>query len=155
MISTILQTDNISATPPIRPAQLAAAYARAAQIHHDHITKVMATLHYQLEGFRIASSSLDLNVLAISDTFQTFASGAQKELDQQTALLAGLQSDLDIISRVNVHSEFLSPAVRRASEAGDKARTLGDYVSQTKMMAVAETCARTHGLFLFRLLKCV
>ncbi len=29
-------------------------------------------------------------------------------------------------------------------EAGDKARTLGDYVSNAKMKQVAETCARTH-----------
>jgi autophagy-related protein 11 len=68
-------------------------------------------------------------------------------LEKQASLLAGLEADLGIISRVGIHVEFLSPAVRRATEAGEKQRTLGDYVSNVKMKQVAETCTRTHGGF--------
>jgi autophagy-related protein 11 len=94
---------------------------------------------------RIASSSLDLNVLAIADVFEGIAGSARAELEKQAGLLAGLEADLEIISRVKIHVEFMSPAVRKAVEAGEKARTLGDYVSNVKMKQVADTCARTHG----------
>jgi autophagy-related protein 11 len=94
---------------------------------------------------RIASSSLELNALAIADAFEGIAGSARAELDKQAGLLAGLEADLEIISRVKIHAEFMSPAVRKAVEAGEKARTLGDYVSNVKMKQVADTCARTHG----------
>ncbi|KAG5646740.1 hypothetical protein DXG03_002422 [Asterophora parasitica] len=114
--------EDIAATPPIRPSQLAASYL----------------------PLRIASASLDLNVLAIIDTFEGIATGSKRELEKQTTLLAGLEADLVLISRVRIHSEFMSPAVRKSIEAGEKSRTLGDYVSNVKMKQVAETCARTH-----------
>ena len=40
---------------------------------------------------------------------------------------------------------MLFRSTRKAVEAGERARTLGDYVSNVKMKQVAETCARTHG----------
>jgi autophagy-related protein 11 len=137
--------DSIAATPPFRPSQLATSYLRTAHIHQEHVNDTVVNLRYQHEALRIASNSLDLNVLAIVDAFEGIASGAQKELDKQEVLLAGVDADLEIISRVKIHAEFMSPAVRKAMEAGDKARTLGDYVSNVKMRQVAETCARTHG----------
>jgi hypothetical protein len=103
------------------------------------------TLHYQHEAVRIASSSLDLNVLAITDAFEGIAATSRQELDKQAALLAGLEADLELISRVKIHVEFMSSGVRKAIEAGEKPRTLGDYVSIVKMKQVAETCTRTHG----------
>lgn len=137
--------DDVGATPPIRPSQLAASYLRAAQIHHDHINDVVLSLHYQHEAIRIASSTLDHNVFAIVDTFEGVSAGSRRELDKQATLLAGVALDLDLISRVRIHSDFLSPTVRRAIETGEKSRTLGDYVSNVKMKQVADTCARTHG----------
>ncbi|KAJ7136702.1 putative peripheral membrane protein [Mycena epipterygia] len=136
--------DSITATPPFRPSQLAASYLRTALIHKEHIAHILASLHCQHEALRIASTSLDLHVLAIVDTFESVASGSRRELEKQAALLAGLESDLDIISRVRIHTEFVSPAVRKAIESGDKPRTLGDYVSNVKMKQVADTCSRTH-----------
>lgn len=137
--------DMTAATPPIRPSQRATSYLRTAHAHHDHITHTLASLHFQHSAVRIASSSLDLNVLAIADAFESIAGGARQELEKQAGLLAGLEADLEIISRVKIHVEFMSPAVRKAVEAGEKARTLGDYVSNVKMKQVADTCARTHG----------
>ncbi|KAK0220473.1 putative peripheral membrane protein [Armillaria fumosa] len=136
--------ESIAATPPFKPSELAASYLTAAHSHHETIKYLHATIHHQHEAVQIASNSLDLNVLAIVDTYDGLSSGFKKELDKQAALLAGLEADLDIISRVRIHTEFVSPAVRKAMEAGDKARTLGDYVSNAKMKQVAETCARTH-----------
>ncbi|KDQ58454.1 hypothetical protein JAAARDRAFT_176412 [Jaapia argillacea MUCL 33604] len=136
--------DTITATPPFRPSQLAASYLRTAHTHQEHVAHTLLTLRYQHEALRIASSSLDLNVLAIADAFEGISSTARKELDKQTSLLAGLEADLEIIKSVKIHAEFMSPIVRKAIESGDRARTLGDYVSNTKMRTVAETCARTH-----------
>ncbi|KAJ7785215.1 putative peripheral membrane protein [Mycena maculata] len=130
--------------PPFRPSQLGASYLRTAHIHKEQISNILASLYCQHEALRIASTSLDLHVLAIVDTFESVASGSRRELEKQAALLAGLEADLDIISRVRIHTEFVSPAVRKAIESGDKARTLGDYVSNVKMKQVADTCSRTH-----------
>ena len=136
---------SIAATPPFRPSQLATSYLRIAHTHHDYINHTLMALHCQHEAVRIASSSLDLNVLAITDAFDSISAGARGELDKQAALLAGLEADLELISKVRIHVEFMSPAVRKAIEGGEKSRTLGDYVSIVKMKQVAETCARTHG----------
>ncbi|KAH0581434.1 Autophagy-related protein 11 [Termitomyces sp. J132] len=136
---------DVGATPPIRLSHLAASYLRTAQIHHDHINNVVLSLHYQHEALRIALSNLDHNVLAILDTFEGITTGSRRELDKQAVLLAGVAADLDLIRHVRIHNEFLSPAVRKAIEAGEKSRTLGDYVSNVKMKQVADTCARTHG----------
>lgn len=149
MISTFLaltsETESLSATPPYRPSQLTASYLRTAHIHLEHIVHTVATLHRQHQAARIACSSLELNVLAISDVFDGIAATARKDLERQAALLAGLDADLEIISRVRIHIEFMSPAVRNAIENGERPRTLGDYVSNVKMKQVAEVCARTHG----------
>ncbi|KII87895.1 hypothetical protein PLICRDRAFT_112259 [Plicaturopsis crispa FD-325 SS-3] len=136
--------ESIAATPPFRPSQLADSYVRTAHAHQEHITHTLSTLQYQHEAVRIASSSLDLNVLAIADAFEGIAMGARRELDKQASLLAGLDADLQIINRVKIHVEFMSPAVRKAIEAGEKSRTLGDYVSDAKMRQVADICARAH-----------
>jgi autophagy-related protein 11 len=135
----------LDATPPSRPSQLATTYLRTAHIHKERVNNTLNSLRYQHEALRIASTSLDLNVLAIMDVFEGISQSAQKELEKQETLLAGVDADLDIIGRVKIHAEFMSAATRRAVEAGEKARTLGDYVSNVKMKQVAETCARTHG----------
>ncbi|KIK54177.1 hypothetical protein GYMLUDRAFT_48975 [Collybiopsis luxurians FD-317 M1] len=136
--------ESIAATPPFRPSQLAASYLRTAHAHHEQINHLAVSLQFQFEATRIASRSLDMNVLAILDTFEGIASGSRKELARQASLLAGLEADLEIISRVSIHTDFMSPGVRKAIESGEKSRTLGDYVSNVKMKQVAETCARTH-----------
>ena len=140
-----LHKEAIDATPPFRPSQLATSYLRTAHIHKEHVNNALNSLRYQHEALRIASTSLDLNVLAIVDVFEGIAQGAQKDLEKQETLLAGVDADLEIISRIKIHVEFMSPATRKAVEAGERARTLGDYVSNVKMKQVAETCARTHG----------
>ncbi|GJE85510.1 ATG11 domain-containing protein [Phanerochaete sordida] len=133
-----------SSTPPIRPSILSTTYLRTAHVHFDEVNRVLHALHCQQEALRIASSSLDLHVLDIQEAFDTISAAANSELDKQASLLRGLDADLEIVGRVTVHKEFLSANLRRAMELGERARTLGDYVSQVKMKQVAETCQRTH-----------
>ncbi|KAF7377787.1 ATG11 domain-containing protein [Mycena sanguinolenta] len=136
--------DSIAATPPFRPSQLGASYLRTAHSHKEFISHILTTMHSQNAALRIASTSLDMHVFAVVDTFESVAAGSRRELEKQASLLTGLEADLDIISKVRIHTEFVSPAVRKAIESGEKPRTLGDYVSNVKMKQVADTCARTH-----------
>jgi autophagy-related protein 11 len=109
-------------------------------------------MRYQQSALRIASTVLDVNVLNVADVFDGVAAGAQRELEKQATLIASVDADLEMASRVQIHREFMSSAVQRAIDAGSRARTLGDYVSGEKMRHVADTCRRTHGnsWFLFQ-----
>lgn len=138
-------TDPVDATPPIRLSQLGASYLRAALTHQQTLNQLVPTLHYQYAALRIALSHLDHNILTISGTFDAIAMNAQRELDKQSTLLAGVDADLDMINRVSVHRDFVSLSVRRAMDAGERGRTLGDYVSKEKMRQVADACSRSHG----------
>lgn len=107
-------------------------------------------LHYQHEALRIGTIALDAHVLAVLDSFEGVAVNAKRELERQGSLLAGLDADLELINRVALHVELMSPAVRKSIEAGEsKHRTLGDYVSTVKMKQVADACSRTHGTCAF------
>ncbi|KAI0716665.1 hypothetical protein C8Q76DRAFT_794930 [Earliella scabrosa] len=136
--------DAMASTPPFRISQLAGSYVQAALAHVEHINRTLTSLHYQQRALFISSSALDHHVLATTDSFEGLASIAERELEKQAKLLAGLDADLEIASRVKVHKEFLSVGVRRAMEAGEKGRTLGDYVSKVKMQQVAASCVKTH-----------
>lgn len=136
--------ETITATPPIRPSQVGASYHRAAQAHQQSITRTLDSLRCQQSALRIASTALDLNVLNVADVFDGVAAGARRELDKQASLLATVDADLEMASRVHVHREFMSVAMQRAIDSGGRARTLGDYVSNEKMHQVADACLRTH-----------
>lgn len=142
-----MHEDIVSATPPLRPSHLAASYLRVAHTHLDNIKHTLSSLHYQCEAVRIASSSLELNILTFTDVFEGVAGAARAELEKQATLLAGLEADLSIISKVKIHRDFMTPSARTAIEAGERSGTLGDYVSNMKMRQVAETCKRTHGSY--------
>ncbi|KAH9836395.1 uncharacterized protein C8Q71DRAFT_762403 [Rhodofomes roseus] len=136
--------DTISSTPPFRISQLATSYEHAARQHHDQVQRTLASMHYQHSAIRIASGVLDLHVLAIADVSEGVTAAAQREVDRQAALLGGLDADLEIVARVHVHKEFVSLAMRKAMNVGERSRTLGDYVSRVKMRQVADSCIRTH-----------
>lgn len=138
-------TDAASTTPPIRHAQIGAAYGRTAQSHHEHIQHLLQSLSLQHKALQIASNNLDFHILAISDTFDGIALNGRRELEKQASLLDGLDADLELISHVTVHVDFCSLAVRTSIENGDPHRVLADYVSKPKMKQVADACARTHG----------
>jgi len=115
----------------------------------------LRSLMLQHQGLQIASKNLDFNVLAIAETFDGLAANSQRELQKQESLLNGVDADLELISKVTVHVEFCSEAVRTAIEAGDPQRVLGDYVSKQKMQTVKDSCAKTHGgLLSFKVVLC-
>lgn len=134
----------LSTTPPYKPSQLAASYLRSAQIFLEHVNRTLATLHKQHQATKIAFGSLELNVLSITDAFDGIAAATSQDLERQAASLASVDADLELIGRVEVHIEFMSPGFRKAIENGERRRTLGDYVSNVRMKQVAETCVRTH-----------
>jgi autophagy-related protein 11 len=127
------------------------SYHRAAQAHQQSVSRTLDSLRCQQSALRIASTALDLNVLNVADVFDGVAAGAHRELGKQATLIASVDADLEIASRVQIHREFMSTAVQRAMDAGGRARTLGDYVSNEKMRQVADSCRRTHGRFRLRL----
>ena len=103
-------------------------------------------MHYQHSALRIASSVLDLHVLAIADVYDGVSAAAQREIDRRESLLNGLDADLKIVARARVHREFTSPAaVRKAMEAGKDYVTLVNYVNPDKMAQVAQSCVRSLG----------
>ncbi|KAI0763422.1 hypothetical protein BD413DRAFT_606619 [Trametes elegans] len=130
--------DAIASTPPYPPSELTSSYLETASAHVDYINRIFTSMHYQQNPLRISSVALDLHILATSEGFEALSTVAQRELDRQEKLLAGLNADLEIVSRVKVHKEFLS------ASAGERGRTLGDYVSKVKMEQVARNCMNTH-----------
>ncbi|KAI0942131.1 hypothetical protein AcV7_002650 [Taiwanofungus camphoratus] len=136
--------DSIASTPPFRISQFAASYLHSAHAHNEHIKHTLSSLNYQHSALRIASGALDLHALAIADVFEGIAHVVEREILRQSGLLAGLDADLEIVGRVAIHKEFMSPAVRKAMEVGDRGRPLGDYVSRVKMRQVADSCTKTH-----------
>lgn len=146
LLSADWYTDSIALTPPFRPAQLASSFLRTARLHHEYLNKIYETLQRQYDAMCVETMSLDRHVLTIVETFNNVAETSRVDLDKQATLLGGVQADLNLIRRVKVHPEFLSPNVRKAIGAGGELRTLGDYVSTVKMKQVADTCAKTHGV---------
>ncbi|EJC97791.1 uncharacterized protein FOMMEDRAFT_171549 [Fomitiporia mediterranea MF3/22] len=134
--------DTISSTPPFRPHQLAAAYLHTANAHYNFVERTAGSVRQQSAALKIASHSLDLNILALQDAFDPFAQNARQTLDNQSQLLASLDADLAAIAGVRIHPAFLRSNTRKAIEAGEQARTLGNYVSNDKMRQVAQGCAQ-------------
>ncbi|KAL5523199.1 ATG11 [Sanghuangporus sanghuang] len=134
--------DTVSLTPPFRPHQLAKSYLHNAHVHHDYVVHTVNTIRQQNTALSIASRSLDLNILALSEAFDPFAQNAQQTLTKQRQLLAALDTDLVVISAVHIHPAFLGDKARKAAEAGEATRTLGSYVDRKKMSNVAEGCSK-------------
>jgi len=109
------------------------------------MSRTLESLRCQHSALRIASTVLDLNVLNVADVFDGVAAGAHRELEKQAILIASVGPDLEMASRVQVHREFMSTTMQRAMDAGNRGRSLADYVSNEKMHQVADSCRRTHG----------
>jgi autophagy-related protein 11 len=123
-----------------------------AETYVEHVRSLGVSIDVQYEALSAVMSNLEGHVMALADTFDTFRNVAQRELDRQQVLLQGHKLDLEIISKVKVHPEFLSAVVRRGVEATGRERTLGDYVSNSKMQMVAESCTKLHSKHLFHLM---
>ena len=130
----------------IKETASADAILASAQDHLAYIPIILSSLSVQTSAIQVAAANLDSHILNISEIFENFEAIASKELDRQAALLRNHHLDLEIISKIRVHHEFLSPNVRRDVEAGLKERMLVDYISSQKMTLVAESCSKIHGM---------
>ena len=139
--------DEVNANPNLKPAQIGALYLRAARANNQSLLHLLASMRVQLGALRIASGNLDNNVLDLSDVYEGVAKATLQELERQSSLLAGIDADLNMIDRVDVHRQFLSATMQRAIDQGDKGRTLADYVARDKMRQVAQTCSKLHSTF--------
>ncbi|KAG8745720.1 oligomeric, coiled-coil, peripheral membrane protein [Ceratobasidium sp. 414] len=117
---------------------------RDAEVCAERVRFLGTSVDIQHEALSVVMLNLEGHVMALADTFDSFRNVAQRELDRQQALLHGHKLDLEIISKVKVHPEFLSAVVRRGVEATGRERTLGDYVSNSKMQMVAQSCTKLH-----------
>ncbi|KAJ1311221.1 hypothetical protein OPQ81_009721 [Rhizoctonia solani] len=117
---------------------------RDAEMYLQHIHSLGASVEIHHQALSIILRNLESHFMVLADAYDSFRNVAQRELDRQKSLLEGHKLDLEIISKVKIHPEFLSAAVRRGVEATGRERTLGDYVSGSKMQMVAESCARLH-----------
>ncbi|KAH8993373.1 hypothetical protein EDB92DRAFT_396832 [Lactarius akahatsu] len=122
--------------PSLRPSELGAAFHRAAQTHMQSISRVVGSMQHQRSALRLASSVVDFHVLNVSDV----VTDARQDLDKRASLVAGVDADTELASRVQIHREFLPPAVQRAMDAGGPARTLDHYVSGERIRRAVEEC---------------
>ncbi|KDQ06894.1 hypothetical protein BOTBODRAFT_192771 [Botryobasidium botryosum FD-172 SS1] len=130
---------------PIEPTAPLTSYLHAAHSHSTFISHVFTAISSQAFSLQVAYANLSAFVSSVSDTFDAFEAFALRELARQEELLRNHEVDLEIIGRVKIHPEFLRVAGRKAGSAGEgKSKTLGDYISNSKMKQVAEACAKLH-----------
>ncbi|KAH9020846.1 autophagy-related protein 11-domain-containing protein [Lactarius pseudohatsudake] len=122
--------------PSLRPSEFGAAFHRAAQTHMQSISRIVESMQHQRSALRLASSVVDFHVLNVSDV----VTDARQELDKRASLVAGVDADTELASRVRIHREFLPPAVQRAMDAGGPARTLDHYASGERIRRAVEEC---------------
>ncbi|KAH9059022.1 autophagy-related protein 11-domain-containing protein [Lactarius vividus] len=127
--------------PPIeesspRLSELGAAFLQAAQTHMQSISRIVESMQHQRSALRLASSVVDFHVLNVSDVI----TDARQELDKRASLVAGVDADMELASCVQIHREFLPPAVQRAMDAGGPARTLDHYASGERIRRAVGEC---------------
>ncbi|KAG9010228.1 hypothetical protein FRB90_007893, partial [Tulasnella sp. 427] len=144
LVEPQLQPDVDAQAHQSSPPLLLSAYSRAANFHYQHLVQRAASMTAQCAALVVASRNLDSHVLALTSAYEAFSASAQRELEKQDEVLRGHATDMEIIGRIKVHRDFLSPAIRRAVDAGGQDRRLGDYVNAHKMQQVADTSVKLH-----------
>jgi len=133
-------------TPSLGPSALSASYRRVLSKHQEMISSILDSMRYQQSALRVASTALDRRVLDVTNLFDDVAASARQALDKQASLIASVNANKEIASRIQIHHDFLTPAALRAMRAGGPARTLYHYVSGERMHQVVDACQRTHGI---------
>lgn len=87
----------------------------------------------------IALSNLLSHSSSVRESAGAMESTAAKELTRMSGLLLGHETDLKILCLVHINPKLLS--VPDPAKAKPKERTLGDYVSPSKMGAVYQACS--------------
>ena len=157
---------------PPTPKSLEALVSWSAEIaglvaSHEHtcrdllqrITLIARSLQVALANLRDHADNIEKGAKALIDEF------AQKELTRMQTLLQGYERDLRILGMVSIHPRLQSTSAQMANAAAassststaqngssngpstvakPKHRTLGDYISKSKMSAVADACNRVY-----------
>ena len=133
-------------TPSLGPSVLSASYRRVHSKHQETISSILDSMRYQQSALRVAFTAFDRRVLDVTNLFDGVAASARQALDTQASLVASVDANNEIASRIQIHRDFLTPAALRAMRAGGPARTLYYYVSGERMHQVVDACQRTHGI---------
>ncbi|KAH9973939.1 autophagy-related protein 11-domain-containing protein [Russula compacta] len=133
--------------PPIegilRPSELAASFRRVTSAHREAISRTLDSMRYQQSALRVASSSLDRHVLDVTHVFNDVAASARQELDRQACLIASVDTDIAMVSRVQIHRDFIPPAILRAMGAPHCAGAhVGEDTMKGSFLRVEETMKR-------------
>ncbi|SNX84887.1 related to ATG11 - required for mitophagy [Melanopsichium pennsylvanicum] len=119
----------------------------------QRITLIARSLQVALANLRDHADNIEKGAKALIDDV------AQKELSRMQTLLQGYERDLRILSMVSIHPRLQSANAAAVSSssttqngssnaqsaaARPKHRTLGDYISKSKMSAVADACNRVY-----------
>ncbi|KAJ1018829.1 hypothetical protein NDA16_004634 [Ustilago loliicola] len=150
---------------PPTPKSLEALVSWSAEIaslvtNHQHtcrdllerITPIARSLQVALANLRDHADNIEKGAKALIDDV------AQKELTRMQSLLQGYERDLRILGMVSIHPRLQSANAAAASSSSTSAqngasngqaakpkhRTLGDYISKSKMSAVADACHRVY-----------
>lgn len=156
---------------PPTPKSLEALVSWSAEIAHlvtahehtcrdllQRITLIARSLQVALANLRDHADNIEKGAKALIDDV------AQKELTRMQTLLQGYERDLRILGMVWIHPRLQSTSAQMANAAAassstsaqngninaqsavtkPKHRTLGDYISKSKMSAVADACNRVY-----------
>ncbi|UZJ52115.1 hypothetical protein CBS101457_001435 [Exobasidium rhododendri] len=133
-----------AATPPT-PRSLTALVDWCAvllsnmSIHNTQSMERLDQLSIIQRSTEIALSNLLSHSHSVRQTGQVFDETSTKELIRMKGLLNGHETDLKILSLVQINPKLLS--VPDSAKSRPKERTLGDYVSPSKMGAVFQACS--------------
>lgn len=141
-------------------ATLVATYEQSCHDLLERITLIARSLQVALANLRDHADNIEKGANALIDDV------AQKELKRMHSLLQGYERDLCILAMVSIHPRLQSTSAQMANAAATssttsaqngngpangqsgltkpKHRTLGDYISKSKMSAVADACHRVY-----------
>ncbi|GAC99222.1 hypothetical protein PHSY_006822 [Pseudozyma hubeiensis SY62] len=141
-------------------AALVATHQQTCQDLLERITLIARSLQVALANLRDHADNIEKGANALIEDV------AQKELKRMESLLQGYERDLRILAMVSIHPRLQSTSAQMANAAAatsssttttqngngsgpsaaakPKHRTLGDYISKSKMSAVADACNRVY-----------
>lgn len=140
----------ISAPPPALPMpptprslDVLVAWARDAQVASEARHASAVELHTCIERIHASTcvglANLQSHTDGIKSAVNKLEEIASRELASMEDLLKRHELDLYVLSRIVIHPKLLGKA---PEESETRQRTLGDYVSATKMRMVADVCGK-------------
>ncbi|KAJ3142492.1 oligomeric, coiled-coil, peripheral membrane protein [Physocladia obscura] len=91
----------------------------------------------QAQALRTALLSLRTHSKSVCDTFDAFATHAQKEISINSRLIQSFPSDLQALHRIPIH-----PSIANSEDS----KFLSDYIPEDRLLAWADKCRAAHEL---------